>query len=123
MTKRSKNFQEVQEFLTIFSPVFEPRDEMFRPFIHDGAITSLLSEEKDEEGSFHDNHSKLSISHRRGVKWRDEEESEPFIPLAGEKEQTGTKKESGSFRVSRYPGPAQVRRFEADQCIEFHKNS
>lgn len=41
---------------------------MFRPFIHDGAIASLLSEEKDEEGSFRDNHSKLSISHRRGVK-------------------------------------------------------
>lgn len=110
MTKRSKNCPRIfNNFLS-------------RPFIHDGAITSLLSEEKDEEGSFHDNHSKLSISHR-GVKWRDEEESEPFIPLAGEKEQTGTKKESGSFRVSRYPGPAQVRRFEADQCIEFHKNS
>lgn len=95
MTKRSKNCPRIfNNFLS-------------RPFIHDGAITSLLSEEKDEEGSFHDNHSKLSISHRRGVKWRGRWRGIGAVHPPGGRERTnGNEKRIREFQSVALPGPS-----------------
>lgn len=128
--KKNDKEETVQEFLTIFS-IFEEKDEQKKEktkcfillYIVWRYYEPLKSEEKDEEGSrsifCHDKHSKLS--HHRGVKWR-WRGIRAVHPPCGRKNKR-ERKRMREFQSVALPGPAQVRRFEADQCIEFHKNS